>query len=201
MTPPLSAQNRNSDPIFAVSIRSSDIGGGADEHSLDDEAPKQPKVEACIICDGGLDLNNLHPSHVEYFGLMKQEAYAKKAELKRQMTTGTASRSTVARTTRVATTPCRCRRCRFPPKRRAAPAAASSFLAIITRTAKTSWAARPITTSSPTSTSATHSHCPPRRDRARRMACFKGVEDPAEKPMGQKRRRKPRKRGVVNGRR
>ena len=33
------------------------------------------------------------------------------------------------------------------------------------------------------------------------QACFKGFEDPTEKPMGQKRRRKPRKRGVGNGRR
>ena len=33
------------------------------------------------------------------------------------------------------------------------------------------------------------------------QACFKGFEDPTEKPMGQKKRRKPRKRGVGNGRR
>lgn len=33
------------------------------------------------------------------------------------------------------------------------------------------------------------------------QACFKGFEDPTGKPMGQKKRRKPRKRGVRNGRR
>lgn len=33
------------------------------------------------------------------------------------------------------------------------------------------------------------------------QACFRGFEDPTEKPMGQKKRRKPRKRGVGNGRR
>ena len=67
------------------SIRCSNIGGGADELLLECEAPKPPKMETCIICDGGLDLNNLHHSHVEYFGLMNKEEYAKKAELKRQM--------------------------------------------------------------------------------------------------------------------
>ena len=50
------------------SIMSSNIGGGADELSLKCEAPKPPKMETCIICDGGFDLNNLHPSHLKYFG-------------------------------------------------------------------------------------------------------------------------------------